>query len=131
MEIKRESIFLQISWYIGVQTYIFKFYLMAQKLAKWRVFLPCYCHKIYRVEAGSTKIPIVPSKFELLWICKTWGNFLKNWYFANNCLVKVQIWEFFCTHCSYYCYYLPHSKFCFYQINFHFNTDFRSQFCMF
>ena len=27
-----------------------------------------------------------------------WGNFLKNQYFANYCLIKVLNWEFFCTH---------------------------------
>ena len=25
-------------------------------------------------------------------------DFFKNWYFANNYLIKVQIWEFFCMH---------------------------------
>ena len=30
-----------------------------------------------------------------MWI---WGNFMKNRYFANTSLIKVWIWEFFCTH---------------------------------
>ena len=33
-----------------------------------------------------------------MWIWEIWGNFFKNRYFANNCWIKVQIWEFFCKH---------------------------------
>ena len=25
-----------------------------------------------------------------------WGNFVKIWYFVNNCLIQVWIWKFFC-----------------------------------
>ena len=43
--------------------------------------------KIYRDEAvGLTwKIKI------FLWKCEIWGNNMKIWYFANNCLIEAQI----------------------------------------
>ena len=50
---------------------------------KKRVFLSCYCYEIYQVQAVGLR---------------NWVNFLKNCYFANNCLLKVWIWELFCTH---------------------------------
>ena len=33
-----------------------------------------------------------------MWKCEIWANFFKNRYFAKNCLIKVLIWQFFCTH---------------------------------
>ena len=51
------------------------------------VFLACPCHKIYMVEAVGLKIPIILSlKLRLLWTYEICGNFLKSWYFVNNCL---------------------------------------------
>ena len=44
------------------------------------------------------KIPILHEKLKFLWICEIWGNFLKDRYFANNCLNKAQIWDSFYTH---------------------------------
>ena len=40
-----------------------------------------------RVEAVSLKITIILEKLQFLWIYEIWGNFLKNWYFANNFLI--------------------------------------------
>ena len=90
-----------------------------------RVFLPCYCHDIYRVEAVG-QIPITLQKLRYLWIFEIWGNFLKNRYFANNCLIEVRIWEFFYT-----CSYPLHSKFCFYRVEFYLILDLPSQFWVF
>ena len=33
-------------------------------------------------------------------VCEIWGNFMKNWYFTNNCLIKVQISKSFCTNAT-------------------------------
>ena len=66
----------------------------------WKgVFLTCYCHEIYKVEEvgpNNSKYTLKITIFVNMW---TLGQFvLKNRYFANNCLIKVQIWEFFFTH---------------------------------
>ena len=62
-----------------------------------RVFLSCYWHEIYRVEAvGLESSNYSLKKLQFLWICEIWGNFLNNRYFANYCLIKVRISEFFC-----------------------------------
>ena len=34
---------------------------------------------------------IILEKLRFLWICEIWGSFVKNWYFVNNCLIKVRI----------------------------------------
>ena len=41
--------------------------------------------------------PIMLKKYNLLWICEFFGNFMKIWYFVNNCLIKVQTQKSFCT----------------------------------
>ena len=48
----------------------------------------------------SSKFQIL-EKLKFLWICEILFNFLKNRYFANNCLMKVPILEFFSTHVTY------------------------------
>ena len=59
-------------------------YLTTHNWHDWkRVFLPCYCHEIYRGEAVY--------KNHTFCEYKNWGNFLKNLYFVNNCLIKVRI----------------------------------------
>ena len=37
------------------------------------------------------QFPIVLKKLQFLWICEIWGDFMKIWYFVNNCLIKVRI----------------------------------------
>ena len=64
------------------------FYLTAHYWQNWkRVFLSCYFHKIYMVEAVSLKIPIILKRLQYLWLCEFVCNFLKNRYFGNNCLI--------------------------------------------
>ena len=41
-----------------------------------RICLVCPCHKLYRVNFAN---------------CEIWGKYVKIWYFANICLVKVRI----------------------------------------
>ena len=98
----------------------------AHNWQKWkRVFLTCSCHRIYRVEAVGLKTSNYTWKIMIFVdICKIWGNFVKNWYFVNNCLIKVQILK-------YYCNYLTHTTFRFYIISFQVKIDFPSQFCIF
>ena len=73
--------------------------LTAHNWQKWkRVFLPCPWHKIYRVEAVGLKSSNYNWKIMIFAICEIWGNFVKNWYFVNNCLIKVQIWKSFRTY---------------------------------
>ena len=65
---------------------------MADNWQKWKsIFLTSPCHKIYRVEAVGLESSSYTLKITILWICEIWGNFSKNWYFVNDCLVKVQI----------------------------------------
>ena len=55
--------------------------------------------KIYREEAVGLKSSNYTLKLWFLWIlCEIWGNFLKIWYFVNNCLIKVWIWKSFRTY---------------------------------
>ena len=62
--------------------------LTAHNWQKWkRVFLTCPCHNIYRDEAAGLKSCKCTWKLRFLWICGIWGNFVKNWYFVNNCLI--------------------------------------------
>ena len=69
-------------------------YLTTHNWQNWKtVWGICYCHEIYRVEAVGLK----NSNYSL-WISEIWGNFLKNIYFDNYCLIKVWIWKFFCTY---------------------------------
>ena len=67
---------------------------------KKRVFLSFYCLEIYREEAVGLQIPFILKIIHFLWMCEILDNFLINRYFANNCLIKVQIWAFFCTHAA-------------------------------
>ena len=55
---------------------------------KWkRVFLTCPCHEIFRDEADGLKsCKYIWKKLRFLWKCEIWGNFVKIWYFVNNCL---------------------------------------------
>ena len=43
--------------------------------------------KIYREEAVGLKSSKYTLKIDILWVCEIWGNFLKNWYFVNSCLM--------------------------------------------
>ena len=65
--------------------------LMAHNWQKWKsILLTCPWHKIYRVEAVGLKSSNYTLKnYVFVWICEIWGNFMKNWYFVNNCLIKV------------------------------------------
>ena len=67
-----------------------------------------------------------------MWRCGIWGNFVKIWYFVNNCLVEVRISKVL-LHIgdTYNGNYLQHSTFHFNSIAFQLNTDFPSQFCVF
>ena len=94
-----------------------------------RVFFSCYYHEIYRVELVGLKIPIILNKIQFLWICEIWGNFLKTQYFANNYLIKVWIWEFFCTHVTHVTMIIVIIFHTFYQIELYLNTDFLWKFC--
>ena len=69
-------------------TYTFSFNCL--QLAKMKKTWPR--HEIYRDEAvGIKKIANILEKLRFLWICGIWGNFLKIWYFVNNCLIEVRI----------------------------------------
>ena len=65
----------------------------AHNWQKWQSrFLTCLCHEIYSEEAVGLK------KFQLYLkitnFVNTWnffGNFVKIWYFVNNCLLKFRI----------------------------------------
>ena len=74
--------------------------LSAHNWQKWkRVFLTCPCHKIYRDETvGIKKVANILEKIRFMRIHGIWGNFVKIWYFVNNCLIKVPIKKFFCTY---------------------------------
>ena len=69
------------------------------KMIKKKVdFFTCSCHKLYSVEAAVYLVPIILLKLQFLWVCEIWGNFLKNRYFVNNCLIKIWIQKSFCTY---------------------------------
>ena len=57
---------------------------------KLSIFLTCHCHKIYRVEAVVLKNPIILLELWFLWVWEIWGNFMKKWYFLNDCL---EVWN--------------------------------------
>ena len=66
-------------------------------------------------------------------MCEIWGNFLKNWYFVNNCSVKVQIKKSFlkyATHMVVIKHRTPHFV-SIYLIDVQLNTDFAFKFCGF
>ena len=66
-----------------------------------RVFLSCYCHDTSRVDAIGLKNSSYTEKVTIVVNMWNFGHFFffkENRYFGNNCLIKVQIWEFFCTH---------------------------------
>ena len=66
--------------------------LTAHNWQKWkRVFLTCLRHEIYRDKAVGLKSCKYTWKITIMWICRIWGNFKKNRYFVNNCLIQVQI----------------------------------------
>ena len=72
---------------------------MAYNWQNWkRVFLSCFCHEIYRVEEICLKESNYNLKIKFFVYMWNLGNLCKNGYSANNCLIKVWIWEFFCTH---------------------------------
>ena len=63
-----------------------------QNWQNWkRLFLLCYCHENYRVEAVDLKIPIILKKIQFLWICEIWVNLLKHLCWSNNWWIQVQI----------------------------------------
>ena len=69
----------------------------------WQILksiLSCYCYKIYRVEAvDQSKNSNYTWKIKIFMNMWNSGHFfLKNRQFANNCLINLQIWKFFCTH---------------------------------
>ena len=71
----------------AIQYYI----LMAYNWQKWKsTFLTCHCHEIYREEAFGLKSSSYAEKIWFLWICQIWGNFIKNQYFVNINLIKVE-----------------------------------------
>ena len=52
-----------------------------------KVYAPtCHCHEIYRVEAYSSKCPIILKELWFLWVRKIWGNFTKklNFVLSNH-----------------------------------------------
>ena len=60
-----------------------------------RVFLLCYCQGR---SSWSKKFQLFLKNF-ISWEYGKFGAISwKNQYFANKCLIKVRIWEFFCTH---------------------------------
>ena len=61
-------------------------------------------------------------------MCGIWGNFVKIWYFVNNCLIQKIILHM-CDTCN--CDYLQDSTFCFKLVDFQLNTDFPYHFCIF
>ena len=70
----------------------FIWHLTAHKWQKWkRVFLICPCHKIYKVEAAGLKSCNYTWKIMILANMWNLGQFRENWYFVNNCLIKVRI----------------------------------------
>ena len=63
-------------------------HLTAHNWQNWKsVFLLCYFHEIYTVEAIDQENYNILEKLRFLWICKLLGNFLKSRYFANSFLV--------------------------------------------
>ena len=67
-----------------------------------------------------------------MWICGIWGDFVKNWYFVNNCIIEVRISKLFLHMCdTYNCDYLQHSTCRFNLIDFQLNANFPSQFFVF
>ena len=86
------------SYFFKVMKLYISFDLTAHNWQKWkRVFLTCPCHKIYRGEAVGLESCKHTWKLRFMWICGIWGNFVKIWYFVNNCLIEARIWKFFCT----------------------------------
>ena len=108
--------------------------LTAHNWQKWNsIFLICPRHEIYKVERWSKQFQLYFKNYTFLWKCEIWGDFVKNWYFVNNCLIKVnsnlKIPLHICD--TYNCDYLPHTIFYFYLIDWQLNADFPSQFCVF
>ena len=68
------------------------------QLAKLKKVFGSYCCPENRVEAVGLKNSNIIWKLHFFLNCKIWGNFVKNRYFAINCLIKVQIWECFCIY---------------------------------
>ena len=66
------------------------FVLMAHNWQKWKnSFLLHPRHEIFREEAVGLKSSYHTFKrYDFLWICEIWGNFMKIWYFVNNCSIQ-------------------------------------------
>ena len=107
-------------------------------------FFTCSCRKIYRVEADvglswdyNTKsqvylFPIIRLKLWFLWRCETLGHFMKIGYFVNSCLIKMRILKSFCKYVAHIIVIICHiNTFYFHFIDFYFNTDFLTKFCVF
>ena len=62
------------------------------QLAKMKKSIPdMSLYEIYRDEAVGLKIANILEKLRYLWKCEIWGNIMRNWYFANNCLIEIRI----------------------------------------
>ena len=107
-----------------------RFGLTAHNWQKWTsIFLTCPCYKIYRVEAVDLKSSNYSLKIMIFVNMWNLGNFLKIWYFVNNCLIKSLNLKTLLHKCdTYNCDYLPHTIFHFYPIELQLNTDFPPQF---
>ena len=81
-------------------------------------FLTCSCHIIYKTEAVGWSFPIILLELLFLWVFEIWGNFVKNWYFVNNCLLEFEFSNPFVRMCTCDCNYQPHTTFRFYLIDF-------------
>ena len=45
--------------------------------------------KLTQPNSQDSKVSLYKDTF--LWVCEIWGNFMQNWYFVNNYLIKVWI----------------------------------------
>ena len=67
-----------------------------------------------------------------MWICEIWDNFMKIWYFVNNCLITVWILKSCYTYVTHliviFC---RTTTFRFYIIDFQLNADLPFQFSVF
>ena len=76
-------------------SYLWRAYNWQKRKSK---FFTCPCHKIYRTEAALVSPSNCTLRITILWVCEMWGNFVKNLYFFNNCLIKVKNLKSFCTY---------------------------------
>ena len=76
------------------------------------------------------QFPIILEKLWFFWKCEIWGNFVKIWYFVNNCLIKARILKSFCIYMTHIIViYLPYTTFL--LIDFQLKQVWSSQFCVF